>query len=161
MAGEEQRALERIALAASTQLDLLDSGRKAHPPADMGNLAKTCLDVLLKAISAELAPFAKLPPVGELRSKFAAFEKGAVNVAEHLIELVAGWRCPKCSSNVASGAAVVDLAGGKAKVQLVCGACGTQSPLTAKGEEAFKKWFGHLVSPSWNPAANGFLWQSR
>ena len=162
MAGEENRSLERLAKAALTQLDMLESGQQASPPADAARLSQSALSLLFNAFNAEMGMLERTASVpegsrkvyGELRARLSAYQKGSVQVREHLLELAKDWECPKCHSDVPAGAALVDP--GTGKFELICKQCGTRSAPSAKGEEAFKKWFGHLVGPLWNAPANGF-----
>jgi hypothetical protein len=150
VAGDEAQALERVTQAALTQLDLLISGRQSHPPADEANLARSCLDLLLRALASELGSAA-------LRARLDEYQRASISAAQHLVSLSKEWRCPKCSSDVASAASVREVRGDKTRVELKCAACGTRSPSAAAGQRVFHQLFGHLLNDGWNPAANGFV----
>jgi hypothetical protein len=157
MAADEGQALERVAQAALTQLDLLLSGRQSHPPADEANLARSCLDLLLRALASELGPLEKEKRVyAALRARLDEYQRASIRAPQHLVTLSKDWRCAKCSSNVAAAASVRAVRGDKTRLELICLACGTRSAASATGERAFHELFGHLLNDGWNPAANGF-----
>jgi len=158
MPGEEARALERIGKAALTVLDMVKAGRDAFRTAEPGPLAEAGLKVLMLAIQGELAAL-KGDAYRALRERMDEHAKASVSAREHLIELADGWQCSECKADVPASAAVKALPPRKLAVALVCKSCGASTPLAPQGDQAFARWFGHLVAPAWNPAANGFLWR--
>jgi hypothetical protein len=90
--------------------------------------------------------------------KAAALEQGSLDVHNHLIELSQGWECAACGADVVKEAAVGGVRAETYQVELVCAACGERSPLTGPGHKLFTKLFGSRLTPTWNPRANGFLW---
>lgn len=165
MADERERALERLAKATLTLVDMRLASRVAYPPVDDTELIRSCLDLMLEAWATESKSLERAPGLpeaskklfGAVRARLEQLKLATVDANVHLIELSQGWRCPKCQSDVAAAAAASVGPGGKPKVELVCRACKTRSALAPAGQEAFQRLFGHLVAPTWNPAANGFV----
>ena len=50
-----------------------------------------------------------------------------------------------------------DLGSGSPMVRLRCATCGRVSAISNLGLAAFKKRFGHVIGPDWDPTKNGFL----
>ncbi|MBI1946582.1 MAG: hypothetical protein HYS27_12850 [Deltaproteobacteria bacterium] len=163
-------ALDAILDLTAGQLALLADAAK-RPDVDLGGVARTSFDLLLKGIKANVAPLTKDPAVpAETRARIErvvgaveAWERSTVALGHHLIAVAEGWQCRSCGGDVARTAAVSGVALGKSliKLELVCAECGARSAPTPKGRKVFEEKFGHLVVAGWNPEANGFQWDRR
>lgn len=155
----EREALEAIIAAAGQQLDLIEEAA-IRPEIDKAQLSKSALDLVLAAMASHVQGLD-----GEAFAAFAArvaqIKAEQIDVRHHLIELSESWVCRACKSDVASGAVIAGVKARKPKVSLACKACGATTPLAPLGVAAFKKRFGQLVKPTWNPEHNGFIWNER
>ena len=150
---------------ARTQLVMLKDAQERGLPAPA--LAATTLELLLQAVARVAAaragdpstPAAERAELSDLQALIEQRTASTVQLSSHLIELSAGWTCPRCGSDVAQGAAVSDVERGAAflSLSLVCAECGERSKPADAGRKVFAQRFGHLAKPGWNPAANGFL----
>lgn len=168
MPPSERQALERIVALAETQLDVIEDAAK-RSSVDHGGLAQTSLQLLLQGMAAQLRGLALEPGTDPaLAAKLKAFAERVdqhkartVSVKDHLFELAEGWSCKHCGADVPSGAAISGVRVGQPRVELICRACTKTTRLTRDGEQVFEKRFGALLSESWNPALNGFVWNER
>jgi len=150
-------ALERIVSATETQLDILEDAAR-RPNVDLTKLSQQSLELLILAIASAAATDKRFIRLAERVDRWRS--RGA-DVHHHLIELSADWRCPACKSDVAREAAIDGVKVGLPRVELICANCGKKSRLNAKGQVAFERIFGPLLSPDWNPTLNGFKWNER
>lgn len=148
-------ALTRIIEVANQQLDLLEDARR-RPDVDLDGLSKVALEMLLRAV-ADAAEGSDDPALAAFAARLAEKGKTDVDVRRHLIALGEGWGCKHCKNDVVGDAVVSMLDDGRPKVELRCASCGRVSPISNLGLAAFKKRFGHLVGPDWDPTQNGFL----
>lgn len=147
--------LDQVIAVAETQLDMLeDASRRSG--VDVARLTQQSFDLLLAALAAS-APAQHAAFV----ARVAKWRAASADVRHHLIELSEGWACHACKSDVASGAAIDGVRAGIPRVELICKACGKRTKLGARGQAAFEKIFGALVSPDWRPSNHGFVWSER
>lgn len=168
MAEEADKALERVVAAAKINVDLLlDATRR--PEVSALGVSRMALESLLESIAAVSRTLkdevgvaaATRAAIGELLSSYEEYRRRTVDVHEHLPALARGWACGACKKTAAKDAAVSGVRGASASVELVCRACGAKTPLTREGKQHLKEIFGAAMTPAWNPAANGFLWDGR
>lgn len=143
------------------QLELL-AQTGTRPGVDVKGLKAQCLDLVLEAVGAQAVRLSTSAEVSAplrdrakaLADRLASQSKQRAEVRLHLIELSEGWKCGKCSRDVASGARVTQRS--PLSAELVCKNCGAKTPLTAQGQQRLQQRFGALATPAWNPADNGF-----
>jgi len=140
------KRIEKVAAAQLQRLEQAFSGTEL----DRANLSANALEFILRAIGSET----------DLGARVTALYAMAVPARSHLIELGEGWQCQGCGSVVVGGAQVSAVKTGAPQVDLICRNCGISTPLATAGQRAFTRFFGHLVTDSWNPRANGFGWDN-
>ena len=162
------QALSGILEAATAQIHRLRDGA-ARPDVDRGGLAESALGLLLEGVAAHVAPLRHdSTQPGDVRRKATAFcrdvetyRAASLPVGRYLDDLASDWACGRCNERVAKAAAVSGVRLDAIELSLVCAACGEKTRVTGKNFALFEKIFGHVVSPQWNPRANGFLWDGR
>jgi len=158
-------ALNKILAATEQQLDILLDGL-ARPGLDQTQARRHAFELVLKAMAAEARGLSAESELADpdrqalqgFLKKAEAFDRGSVDVHSHIIELSEDWACKDCGADVAAEAAVSGVRAETYQVELICQACGERSPLAGKGYKRFQKIFGALIAPTWNPRANGFIW---
>jgi hypothetical protein len=146
--------LLRIARDVEAQVHFL-ANALARPEVDRTGASRSSLELILKSFAAHLKKVGD-PELDRIAAELDALERNFADVALHLEDLKAGWRCRFCGSKVVRAASV---RGDPAKPipLLVCERCGEKSELTSEGRAVFDRVFGHLIGAEWRPRLNGFL----
>ena len=151
----EREALQRIIKVADQQLDLLEDAH-SRSDVDVRGLSRTSLELLLEAM-ATFVGRVEGEDFSAFSERFTRMKAQNIDVRRHMIELGAGWQCRSCKSDVVGGVIISGVKKRKVKLELRCKACGEATPIGRLGHAAFKKRFGHMVEPGWNPQLNGFI----
>jgi hypothetical protein len=164
MADASDKALERIVFAAKTNVDVLLDAIK-RPEVSPAGVSRLCLEVLLESIAGVARQSSNNPELAAAMSALLAaydeYQKQTIDVHQHLTALARGWACNACKKTAAREAHAGGLKSGNIRVELECRACGAKTPLTKEGKVVLTEVFGALMTPAWNPAANGFIWDQR
>jgi hypothetical protein len=162
------KAMDTAVAIARLHVDRMIDGTR-RPEINLTGLGRSCFDLLVQELAhcfslvlddESLAPETKAR-IRELVRAQEIYARATEPVQQHLDALAEGWTCRACPSKKASGAAVSGVRAGAIRVELICARCRTASPLTSAGKEWFRSIFRDVISPSWNPRANGFEWDER
>jgi hypothetical protein len=139
------------------QLELVKQAALRHG-GDVARLKAQCFDLIVDAVGVQARRLsndgATRASAERLLTRLEEARRDLIDVRLHLIELSQDWKCSACGRDVVAAAVVTQRA--PLQAQLVCRNCGAKTALTPEGQQKLKKLFGHLASPSWDPAINGF-----